>query len=73
MAASAELERVAGVATRPANPVDQSGAQLWRCQATDALKASEPVKRRDIGQYWRELTNGNFNPIRFAALLVRAL
>ncbi|TGW12617.1 hypothetical protein EN788_07625 [Mesorhizobium sp. M2D.F.Ca.ET.145.01.1.1] len=73
MAASAELERVAGAATRPANPVDQSGAQLWRCQATDALKASEPVKRRDIGQYWRELTNGNFNPIRFAALLVRAL
>ncbi|WP_051333794.1 hypothetical protein [Mesorhizobium sp. WSM3224] len=73
MAASAELERTAGAATHPAIPVDESGAQVWRCQSTDALKASEPVRRRDIGQYWRELTNGNFNPIRFVALLVRAM
>ncbi|TPO10657.1 hypothetical protein [Mesorhizobium sp. B1-1-5] len=73
MAASAELERTAGTATHPATPVDESGAQVWRCQSTDALKASEPVRRRDFGQYWRELTNGNFKPIPFVALLVRAI
>ena len=34
--------------------------EVWRCQATEAFKASEPLKTSNLAQYWRELTNGNF-------------
>ena len=35
--------------------------EVWRCQATEALKASEPLKTfKDPQQYWREFRNGNF-------------
>jgi hypothetical protein len=71
-AGTTELERRAEAATRPAKGKHENNADFWRCQATDALKASEPLKRRHLGQYWRELTNGNLPPIRFAVLLARA-
>ncbi|MDW6021581.1 hypothetical protein SAZ10_07355 [Mesorhizobium sp. BAC0120] len=69
---SAELERVARAATRSMRELAGNRSEIWRCQATDALKASEPLKRTDIRQYWRELTNGNFGRLRFIGLLIRA-
>jgi len=66
----AELTRVTNQAVKR---VGEDGSEIWRCQATDALKASESVKRSDIRQYWRELTSGNFGPLRFAALIIRAI
>src|SRR5262245_2267501 len=33
--------------------------ESYRCQATEALKASEPLSRYDPRQYVRELTSGN--------------
>jgi hypothetical protein len=63
---AAELDRVAEAATKANRP------DIWRCQATEALKASEPLKRSDLRQYWREATNGNFGRLRLAGLLIRA-
>jgi hypothetical protein len=68
----AKLQRVSIAATKVARAVGANGSDTWRCQATDALKASEPLKRSDVRQYLRELRNGNFGPLRFAALLIRA-
>lgn len=48
-------------------------AEAWRCQATEALKASEHLRGYDLSQYWRELTNGNFNSVRFVFLFIRAM
>lgn len=68
----AKLEQVASTATRTTRQLEGKRSEVWRCQATDALKASKPLKRLDIGQYWRELTNGNYGPIRFFGLMIRA-
>src|SRR5262245_61939172 len=51
----AALERLTKVTTQAVRRVGANGSDLWRCQATDALKASEPLKRSDLRQYWREL------------------
>ena len=66
-----ELERVARAGTRPAREVDGDLHELWRCQATEALEASEPLKTSNLAQYWRELRNGNFGLLRFIRLAVR--
>ena len=34
--------------------------KFWRCQATEAFEASEPLKTSNLAQYWREFRNGNF-------------
>ena len=47
--------------------------EAWRCQATDALKFSEPLKTSNLAQYWREFRNGNFTGFRFIRLLARGL
>ncbi|MDP9179748.1 MAG: hypothetical protein M3O61_18920 [Gemmatimonadota bacterium] len=65
-----ELERLALAGTRAAGPSGDEREQ-WRCQATEALKASEHLKRSYLSQYWREFRNGNFRPLRFLALLAR--
>jgi hypothetical protein len=66
-----ELQRVAEATTRT---VREDGAdEVWRCQATDAFTASEPLKTSNPTQYWRELTNGNFGPLRFIRLMARAV
>jgi hypothetical protein len=68
---AANLEHVARSGTRTVREVQGVQSEVWRCQATEALKASAPLKTSDIRQYWRELTNGNFSPLRFVGLLAR--
>jgi hypothetical protein len=47
--------------------------EVWRCQATEALKASDQVRVfKDPEQYWREFNNGNFGRLRFIGLMIRA-
>jgi hypothetical protein len=46
-------------------------SDFWRCQATEAFKASEPLKTSDLAQYWREMRNGNFGLLRFLFLATR--
>ena len=43
--------------------------EVWRCQATEAFKASTPLKVRDLGQYWREVRSRQLpaSPVRAAS------
>jgi len=70
---AANLERVAKVGTRTVREVGSDRSEVWRCQATEAFNASEPLKTSRVGQYWRELTNGNFGLLRFISIAVRGL
>jgi hypothetical protein len=71
---SAELERLTTAAIHP--PLaDGSGRNpdLWRCQATEAFKATTPLKTSNLSQYWRELRNGNYRLPTFLFIAVRGL
>jgi hypothetical protein len=70
---SRTLVRVAQSCTRTTRELNGARVDVWRCQATDALKASERLRGYDLRQYLRELNNGNYRPFRFARLLVRVL
>ncbi len=67
------LEELQTIAHRGTRPCEEQGKDphIWRCQATEAFRASEPLKTSDLRQYWREMTNGNFNPARLMGLLIR--
>ena len=67
----AELKQLTQAGTRTAREVEGHPSEVWRCQATEARNASEPLKTSELGQYWRELTNGNFGLIRFIGLATR--
>ena len=67
-----DLQRIAEAGTKVARERGVDGPELWRCQATEALRASEPLKTSNLTQYWRELRNGNFGKLRFVRLLARA-
>jgi hypothetical protein len=69
---SPALEAVAEAGTRTVREGETE--EVWRCQATEALKASEQLRVfKDPQQYWREFRNGNFGPVRFIGLMARAL
>lgn len=67
---TAELERLAQAGTRIVGEGEEA-PERWRCQATDAFKASEPLKTSNLSQYWREFRNGNFRSLRLLGFLVR--
>jgi hypothetical protein len=68
-----ELERVTKAASLAVREVAGKRSEIWRCQATEAVRASERLRRIDLRQYWRELRNGNFGPLRFTGLALRGL
>ena len=68
---TAKLKQCTQAGTHVDGQLQEDGSRIWRCQATEAFKASEPLRTTDLRQYWREFTNGNFNPIRFIGLFVR--
>jgi hypothetical protein len=51
----------------------RDGEALWRCQNTESVKATTPLRVfKDPGQYWRELNNGNYGRLRFVWMFVRS-
>ena len=70
---TAELGRLAGAATRTVRELDGERVEDWRCQATEALEFSVPLRTSNLAQYWRELRNSKFTPLRFIRLLARAV
>jgi hypothetical protein len=68
---AAELERFTQAGTRTVREIEGERSEVWRCQATDALKASRPLKTSDLSQYWRELTNGNYGLLRLIFVSLR--
>jgi hypothetical protein len=70
---TAELERRAKIGARTVREIDGEPAEVWRCQATEALNATEPLKTSDVRQYWRELASGNLGLLRFLRVAVRGV
>jgi hypothetical protein len=68
----AELERRAQASTRTMRELDGAPAEVWRCQATEALKATEPLKLRDVGQYRREIRSRNYGLLRLLRVAIPA-
>jgi len=48
----------------------QSDPELYRCQATELLAASDPLPWWDMRQYWRDLSSGNVRPGRFVRVIL---
>jgi hypothetical protein len=63
-----ESRAVAGTTTPSADPSDV----VYRCQATEAPKASEPLHKFDVRQYVRELLSGNVGLGRLLRVAIRA-
>lgn len=67
--ATRALAETALVATRPHG---WNGAEeTFRCQATNAFIATEPLPGRDPGQYVREVRSGNVGLFRLLRILAR--
>ena len=50
---------------------DPEGEPIYRCQATEFVRATEELAYWDVGSFLRELTSGNVGPGRFVAVCVR--
>ena len=66
----AELDRLVGEATLAANG---SRPTTYRCQATEAVRATEPLSKYDLRQYFRELTSGNVGLLHLLRIALRGL
>ena len=71
-AALPELESLARAGTRTKRELDGREVPAYRCQATEAPAASEPLRGFDVRQYAREVACGNLGPIHAAWVLGRA-
>jgi hypothetical protein len=73
-AAFVSLEALARSAIRPRpEDVDRQGDDFYRCQATEAARATTPLRTREPGQYVREMTSRNVGVGRFLRVGVRAV
>jgi hypothetical protein len=70
---AAALAEVATAATRAVRDVGGAPKERYRCQATEALQASEPLPRYGVRQHLRELRVGNVGLGRFLRVAARGL
>jgi hypothetical protein len=70
---STELHQIARRSTRAEREIDGAVKEVYRCQATEALRATEPLSRFDPSQYIRELASGNLRASRLLRVLGQAL
>ena len=68
-----ELEQLTRDATTVNGVSAEAERPTYRCQATEALRASEPLSNYDPRQYIRELSSGNVGLTRFARVMGRAM
>ena len=65
------LEQLALKGARVLHKHEQDQEEVWRCQATEALRATEALKTSDVRQYWRELRVRNIGFLRFLRVASR--
>ena len=66
------LEQLALKGARVVRGIEGEDQQeVWRCQATEALRATEALKTSDVRQYFRELKVGNIGFLRFLRVASR--
>jgi hypothetical protein len=70
---SLELNQVALRSTQAEREIDGAVREVYRCQATEALRATEPLSRFDPSQYIRELASGNVRASHLLRVLGHAL
>jgi hypothetical protein len=74
--ADAEVDaraRLATLADTTSRPREWDGtSESYRCQATEAFRATEPLRGRDPRQYVREVQSGNVGLFRLLRVLTRA-
>jgi hypothetical protein len=66
-----ELERLVSANARTAPTTGDEAT--YRCQATELLRASEPVPMWSVGSFIGELTSGNVGVLRFLRVMTRAV
>ena len=71
--ALADLEELVRHATVAEHGADGVSVESYRCQATEAVRATEPLNSRDVRQYLRELTSGNVGLLRFLRVALRGI
>lgn len=69
----AALETLAQSAARSARDLDGDLVQTYRCQATEAIAASESLNQYDPRQYILEVAGGNVSAGRLIAVLAHAI
>ena len=69
----AQLEELAQGCTRTVREIDGVAKQAYRCQATEALQATEPLGNFDLRQYFREFASGNVRLLRLLRVALRGL
>jgi hypothetical protein len=67
-----EAQRLGTICNKTARSSDESGA-VFRCQATEALRATAPQTARALGQYVREISSGNITLGQFVSTAFRAV
>jgi hypothetical protein len=68
-----QLGELARAGARAVRDVDGAPTETYRCQATEALRATEPLSSYDMRQYLRELTSENIGLPHFLRVAVRAV
>jgi hypothetical protein len=71
--AVARLEALAREGTQTVRELDGARVEAYRCQATEALQATQPLSSYDLRQYVRELRSGNVGLGRLLRVGVRAV
>jgi hypothetical protein len=69
----AQLDELARDGTRAVRDPDGAPVESYRCQATEALRSTEPLSSYDLRQYIRELTSRNVGLPRLLRVGARAL
>jgi hypothetical protein len=70
---SIELHQIAQRSARAEREIDGAVRDVYRCQATEALRATEPLSRFDASQYLRELASGNVRASHLLRVVGHAL
>ena len=68
-----ELERRVGAAVRVTRVIDDEKEEVWRCQITEAIRASTPVGEASPRRFLRELTSRNVTFWQFIRVSFRAV
>jgi hypothetical protein len=71
LAATDQVTAAAHDGARTVRELEDGRQEVWRCQATEAFTATEPMKTSDLRQCWQELRGGNWPLFRFLVVLVR--
>ena len=68
-----ELEARARAGTKAVREIDGTPKESYRCQATEAVRATKPLRQYDPRPYLRELRSGNVGFLRMLRVAVRAV